>query len=154
MTLFLILLAAATAMPMPAFAQHAGHASHDQQAATPAPAQGTGEQSHAGDHSAHTEAADAAPSDAHEGHQQPSEEPADAAAGDPHAGHGASEVPAADAHAAHDVAGTATPPVAGPPEEALTGPEHAADVYFGETAMSPARRELGPMHGDVPAYRV
>lgn len=154
MTLRLLLLAAVAAAPMPAFAQHAGHAGHDQQTVAPPPAQGAGEQSHAGDHSAHAEPATAAPSDAHEAHHQPSEEPAGAAAGDPPAAHAANEAPAADAHAGHEIGGSPMPPIAEAPAAATTGPENAADLYFGESAMSVARRELGRMHGNIPAYRV
>ena len=130
MTLRLLLLAAAAAVPMPAFAQHAGHEGHDQPAVAPAPP------------------------DAHQGHAQPSE-PTDAATGDSHAGHAdPSEVRAADAHAGHEASEPAPLPVAGPPAEALSGPENAADLHFGESAMSLARRELGRTHGDLPAYRV
>jgi copper resistance protein B len=63
-------------------------------------------------------------------------------------------VRAADAHAGHEASEPALLPIAGPPAEALSGPENAADLHFGESAMSLARRELGRMHGNVPAYRV
>ena len=61
MTQRLILLAAAAAMPMPALAQHAGHEGHDQPTATPAPAEGTGDQSPTGDHAAASKAPAADP---------------------------------------------------------------------------------------------
>lgn len=47
-----------------------------------------------------------------------------------------------------------SPPVAGPPPEALSGPPHAADRDFGPAAMSTAREELRAGQGDLRSYRV
>lgn len=46
------------------------------------------------------------------------------------------------------------PPAAPPGPAAYSGPEHAADAYFGEEAMARARADMLRMHGAVPAYRV
>jgi copper resistance protein B len=62
-----------------------------------------------------------------------------------------------DPHAAHRAASATSvqTPIAGPPPEALSGPEFAADTLYGETAMRLARSaELVPMHGGTTAYRV
>jgi len=64
-----------------------------------------------------------------------------------------------EGHTEHDpshaaVGDSPVPPISGPPAEASSGPENAADVHFGETAMGPARRELRRMHGGMPAHRV
>jgi copper resistance protein B len=59
-----------------------------------------------------------------------------------------------DPHAGHRPVDGEAPPIAGPPAEAFSGPDNAADAYFGDTAMAQARRELGREHGNVPAYRV
>jgi copper resistance protein B len=80
-------------------------------------------------------------------------EPATPHTSDPHAKH---HMPATDdPHAGHDQSRTAvTPPVGSPPPEAFTGPAHAADALFGDTAMTRSRREMYRMHGAVRAYRV
>jgi len=70
---------------------------------------------------------------------------------DPHAGHHGGGHPAApaDPHAGHSMpARGALPPLAPPPPEALTGPEHAADTVWDPAAMARARKAgLIDMHG-------
>ncbi|MFC7535898.1 copper resistance protein B [Sphingomonas sp. GCM10030256] len=96
------------------------------------------------------------PPDPHAGHAMPQATPPPAMA-DPHAGHTMppSPVAGADPHAGHGTGDTAAaPPVAGPPPEALSGPEHAADAFWGAGEMQRARRGLLAEHGDMPAYKV
>lgn len=57
-------------------------------------------------------------------------------------------------HSEHEGHAAPQPETADPPPEAFAGPEHAADAYFGDTAMARARADLGRMHGAVPAYKV
>lgn len=77
----------------------------------------------------------------HSEHQEP--------ASDPHAGHQMPE----DPHAGHGPTAP-VPPVAPPPAEARTGPEHAADSVFGSAAMVDAREDLRRSHGALPASKV
>lgn len=130
------LAAAALILPAPAFAQDTGH------------------KGHATDASAGQEIEPEPGVDDHSGHQVPQadEQTAAAPAADPHAVHGAVPANETGQHSGHEAAGSGPPPIAGPPPEAFTGPEHAA--YFGETAMAQARREMIAMHGAVPAHRV
>lgn len=80
--------------------------------------------------------------------------PAPAQAADPHTEH---RMPAEnpDPHAGHDMGQKAGPqPQPGsPPPEARAGPSHAADAYWGETAMDRSREILRDEHGDVPVHR-
>ena len=141
---------------------HAGHAAHepgphadhrspdntgpDPHAGHDVPAQQEPEDPHAG----HDPGATEGQHDEHAGHGASAEPEAD-----PHAGHRLDDGAQKDPHAGHDVTHTAVaPPVAPPGPEAFTGPEHAADVYFGEAAMARARADMYRMHGAVPAYRV
>jgi copper resistance protein B len=72
-----------------------------------------------------------------------------------HAEHHAPAEAALDAHAGHDTTHTAVdPPVAPPPPEAFSGPEDAADAYYGDTAMARARSGMTRMHGAIRTYRV
>jgi len=95
--------------------------------------------------------------DPHAGHSMP--EQADPHAGhampqqvDPHAGHVMPQQD--DPHAGHDMSATAaTPPIAPPPPQAFTGPEHAADPVFGQAPMAVAREELRREHGALRTYR-
>lgn len=77
---------------------------------------------------------------------------------DPHAGHAMPAAPAeADRHAAHPSAVAAepeAPPTGPPPPEALRGPAHAADAFFGEQAMGAARERLRRSHGVIRSSRV
>lgn len=157
MKMYLLLAAAAAVMPGAALAQGHDHSAHAAQPASEN--EGQPPEEDALDHSAHDD--EPAEADPHAGHAMPAGEPDPV--GDPHVGHPApadEPHPPADPHAGHGVAPSSSsadtqPPVAGPPPEAFAGPEFAADVVFGETAMSLARRaELGPMHGGTRAYRV
>lgn len=154
------LTAAVLALPGPALAQHAGHAAAvEETPPTGAQAQDAHSGSAGEDHSGHTMPSDPStgespPANDHSAHQQ-AEGPPDTSAeqADAHAGH-AEPVASDDPHAAHGSADAAVPAPSAPPPEALSGPEHAADAYFGETAMALARGDLARMHGAVPAYRV
>ncbi|SMF61420.1 copper resistance protein B [Allosphingosinicella indica] len=84
-----------------------------------------------------------APADPHAGHETP--------AADPHAGH---TMPAADPHAGHGMPADDAPPVAPPPAEALSGPEHAADTVFGSRAMEGSRYTLRREHGGMRTGRI
>ena len=61
----------------------------------------------------------------------------------------------ADGHAGHDMGGTASREVAvsPPPPDALTGPEHAADAYWGRSAMERGRNILRAEHGAMLASK-
>lgn len=63
---------------------------------------------------------------------------------------------ATDPHAGHDMGAMAGPePQPGPPPpEALTGPRHAADAYWGQQASQRGRNILREEHGGLPAYKV
>jgi copper resistance protein B len=134
MKVAVLLAAVAAVLPLPALAQHEGHAGHAKPAAEDA--QGS-EPGAVIDHSGH-----GAPADPQ------------SAAEDPHAAHAPAPEPEIDPHAGHQTGSLAVPPVNGPPSEAAIGPEHAADAYFGEAAMAQARCEMTRMHGAVPAYRI
>jgi copper resistance protein B len=62
----------------------------------------------------------------------------------------------ADPHAGHDMgAATGPQPEPGPPPpEALTGPKHAADAYWGKQESQRGRDILRREHGGLPAYKV
>jgi copper resistance protein B len=124
----LILLAAAASSP--ALAQHSGHEGHGQPAPPAPPA-----------------------ADPHAGHVMPAPE---APAPDPHAGHAmrTPQAPAADPHAGHGATATPAPPVAPPPAEALSGPAHAADVFWDREAMAASREGMRKEHGGLKASRV
>lgn len=159
---------AAPARPRPAAAPetqadpHAGHV----MPAAPAPAGAASPDPHAGYEM--NAPATAPSSDPHAGHAMtaPATAPASgqsaAQAADPHAGHdmapsaGAAAAQPADPHAGHNMSGMTMgppnvptsadnpgrPPQAAPPAGAFSGPAHAADGVFGETAMTDARRLL------------
>ena len=167
----LVLLLAASGLASPVLAQHQDHGDHQTTVATepsctpehqamghctmpPAP------------HRAEPTVADnvSPQEDPHAGHQMPAEPTADPHAGhqmpaqpseDPHAGHTMQTEPAEDPHAGHGMEhSTIVPPVAPAPPAAFTGPEHAADAFYGESAMAMARHDLIRMHGGLSAYRV
>ncbi|RED15914.1 copper resistance protein B [Parasphingopyxis lamellibrachiae] len=135
----LILLAAALAAT-PALAQHQGHD-------RPVPT----EQSEHG----------ASPADTHTGHHMQNEAAAEpdhsmhrTAPDDPpvdHSGHTGHQMDAAQSpgtHQDHDMGGQeAAIPQSGPPPEAFTGPEHAADTLFAPEIMAEARAALLPELG-------
>lgn len=126
---------------------------------------------------AETPATSPAAADPHAGHDMgPAPRPVDPHAGhdmgaqpqatDPHAGH---TMPAqADPHAGHDMSGPAMGPpdvptsaddpgrprLPPPPSAALSGPAHAADAIWGETAMTGARALLRRENGDVRATAI
>lgn len=58
-------------------------------------------------------------------------------------------------HAGHDMGSMSQPEIAPgpPPPEALTGPKHAADAYWGQ-AMDRSRNILREEHGDMPVGRL
>jgi copper resistance protein B len=126
----LLLAVAVLILPAPAFAQHSGHEGH-------APETGATQE---------------AEQDEHAGHVLPEAEepPSQTSEADPHSAHRAAPADESAEHADH----AAGPVVPGPPPEAFTGPEHAADAYFGETAMAQARGEMTAMHGAVPTHKV
>jgi copper resistance protein B len=87
-----------------------------------------------------------APPDPHAAHGTPtSQQP------DPHAGHAMPQQPTSDPHAGHAMPGmTATnaPPVAPPPPEAFTGPEHAGTtVWDRDLFLRKREEELIAEHG-------
>lgn len=98
------------------------------------------------DHSQHGQHAQPQ-ADPHAGHGKP--------ANDPHAGH-KMPAPASDPHAGHHMPAPADlPPVAPPPPEALTGPEHAADTVWNPEVMERVRKtELIDMHGRFRGFMV
>src|SRR3990170_6864165 len=156
MPVLLFLAAAATIPPRVAFGQEHDHGSDAAAATQESDGQAQPEPDIA-DHSGHERGA--AEADPHAGHVMPV--PGAEPASDPHAGHAMPEVasgPGEDAHAGHAPAPVSstdgTPPVASPPPEALSGPEHAADAIFGEGAMALARRAELAMHGGATAYLV
>jgi copper resistance protein B len=149
----LALLLLATALPSPAFAQHAAHT-----------AAGAQEQPPVGPHAGHAMPPETAagakppcrPEHAAMGHCTPKQttpRPVTSAT-DPHAGH---QMPAApDPHAGHQMGATPTiePPVAPAPAAALQGPENAADLFWNKDEMYRSRRKLVREHGGLTAYRV
>ena len=62
---------------------------------------------------------------------------------------------AVDPHAGHDMGAMAGPeiPLGAPPPEALTGPKHAADAYWGSASMERGRNFLREEHGSMPVSR-
>ena len=122
----LLTAAAVAALPAPALSQHSDHAGHVNEAYD-VPAE----------HAEHARIQEAPPSPHSE-----------------HEGHAPKPVETADPHAGHSTQASEPPEPSGPPPEAFSGPEHAADSYFGDTAMARARADLGRMHGAVPAYKV
>lgn len=168
----LALSASALAFPGIAFAQHAGHSppaatqggdAGDQSHHTPAPAPSPTDTSCTPEHAAmghctmppDPHAGHAMPSapdqpatDPHAGHDMPAAQPPQA--GDPHAGHAMPEQ-STDPHAGHAMPGmeaTDAPPVAPPPPEAFSGPEHAAATIFDPELFERKRQEeLVEEHG-------
>ena len=92
--------------------------------------------------------------DPHAGHQMPAAEPAPAPA-DPHAGHQIPVQPA-DPHAGHDMGAMAGPEIqpGPPPPEALAGPTHAADAFWGTEGMARGRNFLREEHGGMPISKL
>lgn len=60
-----------------------------------------------------------------------------------------------DPHAGHDMSQMGSPevPVGPPPHAALSGPEHAADAYWGQSPMERGRNILRGEHGGMPASK-
>ncbi len=89
--------------------------------------------------------------DPHAGHQMPQ-------AADPHAGHQMPAAPARqDAHAGHQMGTQAeapAPPLAPAPPGAFSGPDHAADLIYGNGRMAEARAELRKEHGSLQTYKL
>ena len=146
----LALLAAAAATP--AAAQHAGHpapTSPPPGSLPPASADSGATDPHAGHDMGHAQ-------DPHAGHDMHQ-------AQDPHAGHDMHQAQdplaghelgqAGDPHRGHrGPSDAALPPLDPPPPEALTGPEHAADLVFGREAMIAARNVLRREHGAMTSW--
>ena len=61
-----------------------------------------------------------------------------------------------DPHAGHDMGAMTAPEVqpGPPPPDALTGPKHAADAYWGIDGMQRSRNILREEHGGMPAQKV
>lgn len=168
---------AATALAGPALAQHQGHEQPGPSSAGDPPGHIPARPKPAADpHSGH--AMPEQPADPHAGHAMP-EQPADTHAGHgmpeqpaaPHVGHAVPEQPAdshaghsmaeqpEDPHAGHDMGAMAeglppAPPVAPPPPRAFSGPEHAADLVYGEAAMAAAREQAREEMGDLSVFKV
>lgn len=157
--LLLALAASMSAFPVAAAAQHAGHAPPPDQGAhqsqpAPEPVASTCTPEHAAmghctlapddPHAGHVMSSapeQPAADDSHAGHAMDAAPPPPAS--DPHAGHTMSEPPV-DPHAGHAMPGmTATdaPPVAPPPPEAFSGPEHAAATIFDPELFERKRQE-------------
>ena len=149
------LIIAALALPIPVAAQQMDHSAHGMEA----PAQDAQiEDPHAGHdmpdpHEGHdmgdmSESSDAAV-DPHAGHDMDTMQGQDTTEPDSHAGHdmggmqdqGSDD---ADPHAGHDMGGmdTMSLPQSGPPPEAFSGPEHAADTIFSDSEMAASREQL------------
>lgn len=96
--------------------------------------------------------------DPHAGHEMsPQPQPAT----DPHVGHDMLAEPSspADPHAGHDMGAMGAsippaPPVAPPPPEAFSGPEHAADLVYGDAAMAAAREQSREEMGDIEVFKI
>lgn len=60
-----------------------------------------------------------------------------------------------DPHAGHDMSSMTGPEIqpGPPPAEALTGPKHAADAFWGSEGMQRGRNILREEHGDIPVGR-
>lgn len=87
--------------------------------------------------------------DTHAGHTMPVQP--SGAQQDPHAGHSMPAPPSSDPHAGHAMANPGTgdaPPVAPPPPEAFSGPEHAATTVFDpQLFLRKREEELIEEHG-------
>jgi len=134
--LFIALLA----FPLPLAAQQMDHSGHDMGVSEPRP-------------EPVAETAPVQSDDPHAGHQmkeKPETRSTDSA--DPHAGHDMGsmgmtnmpEKPETDPHAGHDMSGMKEMdlPRSGPPAEAFSGPDHAADAIFSGAEMAVAREQL------------
>ena len=93
--------------------------------------------------------------------RQPSPAPASPPEPDPHAGHAAPAAPAdPSCPPEHAAMGHCTPaaerdiPVAPPPVQALSGPEHAADLVWDPAAMAASRRVLRREHGSMKVGKI
>ena len=130
MTRIIAALLALTAAP--ALAQHQDHGDHSQMDHG-----NHGQMDHGGHQDPQTGAEEAESTDPHAGHDMP-------AAVDPHAGHNMAGQ--ADAHSGHQAPG-AEISQSGPPPEAFSGPDHAADTIFAPDEMAEARAALLPITG-------
>lgn len=177
--ILILLLAGVTA---PALAQHSGHSTPPAPAAnatcTPEhaamghcklPAQGQApaepragqsmpapqQQPQPDPHAGHQMPAQQSPPDPHANHAMPAQQ--EAAPTDPHAGHQMPAQPTpTDPHAGHDMGAVAGPePQPGPPpQEAFSGPKHAADAYWGQQESQRGRNILREEHGGLTAYKI
>lgn len=139
MTRIIAALLALTAAPV--LAQNEGHGDHGQMDHAGHDQMGHDDHSHMdhGDQQApQTGAEEAEPVDPHAGHAMPTQT-------DPHAGH--TMAGQADAHSEHQAAPAAAIPQSGPPPEAFSGPDHAADTIFPPDEMAEARAALLPITG-------
>lgn len=117
------------------------------------------------DHSGHSMPVEESAPDPHADHVMPMEEaapdphaghvmPMEGAAPDPHAGH-VMPMEEPDPHAGHTMpmgqsGSEAAPPQAGPPPEAFSGPDHAADTLFPPSEMAATRDTLRRNQGGQP----
>lgn len=153
------LIVAALALPLPVAAQQMDHSAHGMEA----PAQDAqDEDPHAGHdmpseeadpHAGHdmgdmSDDAQTSP-DPHAGHDMSDMQERGTTEPDPHAGHDMGDMQAedsdpADPHAGHDMGDidAMAPPQSGPPPEAFSGPEHAADGIFSGSEMAALREQL------------
>lgn len=120
------------------------------------PAQAPPADPHAGHQMLQSGAEEVPPSqaDPHSGHSLSQQAPAT----DSHAGHimGQGAAPAADPHAGHAMGAMVVDPGAPqepPPPAALSGPEHAADLFYPDAAMAESREDLREEHGDIRVSR-
>lgn len=130
---------------------------HDMSAMPPAPSQPAAPAMPADPHAGHN--MPAAPQQAPmqmPGHDMGAMAPAQPAA--PMQGHDMGSMPQGEAMPGHDMAGmaedTPDPPVAPPPQAALSGPAHAADTVFSQGQMDQARGQFLDEHGSIRTYRV
>lgn len=124
----------------PALAQHQGHGDHGQMDHGAHQDQAAGTEDAADPHAGH---AMPEATDPHAGHAMPVQTDTPP---DPHAGHAMPEP--ADPHAGHQMMQDgASPPQSGPPPEAFSGPDHAADTIFPPDEMAEARAALLPITG-------
>ena len=123
---------------------HAGH-----QAPQPTPAQSDPHAEHQMQQQAPVQ------TDPHAGHRAPPPQPAQQ---DSHADHRPVQPPVtADPHAGHRMEGAAAAtdvPLAPPPSQALSGPAHAADAFYGDAQMAEARRQTAAEMGGVRTWKV
>ncbi|QLC22417.1 autotransporter domain-containing protein [Parasphingopyxis sp. CP4] len=124
----------------PALAQHQGHGDHGQMDHGAHQDQAAGTEEAADPHAGH---AMPEATDPHGGHAMPMQTDTPP---DPHAGHA---MPApADPHAGHQMMQDGDSlPQSGPPPEAFSGPDHAADMIFPPGEMAEARAALLPITG-------